>query len=134
MRLMMGVAFYRSLEDHNWDQSSKPKKPLAFNNGENSALPEDPNVNTGSSSTPAASMDQINSPQTQAPDQREPVKPAGPGAVPVADQAGQELQGGKEGEERGEKEAKAGLRFFFSPELKKLIFPEEDLLEEGTDT
>ena len=28
----------------------------------------------------------------------------------------------------------ARLRFFFSPELKRLIFPEEDSLEEGTDS
>jgi len=120
----------RSLEDHNWDQSSKPKKPLAFNNGENSALP-DPNAASSSSSTSTSSTNQINAPQTQAPDQNEPVKPAGPGAVPVADEAGKQVQ---DKVEKGNKEGGAGLRFFFSPELKKLIFPEEDLLEEGTDT
>jgi hypothetical protein len=124
----------RSLEDHNWDQSSKPKKPLAFNNGENSALPD---LNAASSSSSSSSMNPINAPQTRAPDQSEPIKPAGPGAIPVADEAEKKTQGGKAGDEEGEegkKQGGAGLRFFFSPELKKLIFPEEDLLEEGTDT
>jgi hypothetical protein len=105
------------------------KETLPFNNGENSAGivtidDEEPPAPTKS----AAGKE--NAPQTQTPSSQT-ARPAGPGALPVAAKQEESASKGSGGEKSAEE---ARLRFFFSPELKRLIFPEEDSLEEGTDS
>jgi hypothetical protein len=123
--------FRRDPNENRWDSAAPKdkKETLPFNNGENSAGI----VTIDDEEKPAptnSAAGKENAPQTQTPSSQT-ARPAGPGALPLA--AKQEESASKVS--GGEKSAdEARLRFFFSPELKRLIFPEEDSLEEGTDS
>ncbi|KAH8084632.1 putative cytoplasm protein [Filobasidium floriforme] len=117
--------------ENRWDSAAPKdkKETLPFNNGENSAGI----VTIDDEEKPAptkSAAGKENAPQTQTPSSQT-ARPAGPGALPVAAKQEDTASKGSMGEKSAEE---ARLRFFFSPELKRLIFPEEDSLEEGTDS
>lgn len=123
--------FCRDPNENRWDSASPKdkKETLPFNNGENSAGI----VTIDDEERPApknSAAGKENAPQTQTPSSQT-ARPAGPGALPVAAKQEESASKGSGGEKSAEE---ARLRFFFSPELKRLIFPEEDSLEEGTDS
>jgi hypothetical protein len=129
--LIRQSGFCRDPNENRWDSAAPKdkKETLPFNNGENSAGI----VTIDDEEKPAptnSAAGKENAPQTQTPSSQT-ARPAGPGALPVAAKQEDTASKGSMGEKSAEE---ARLRFFFSPELKRLIFPEEDSLEEGTDS
>ena len=88
-------------------------EPLLFNNGETSAVNQ---PNTPQASAPAAGR-------------------AGPAAIPIPDPAKAASSADvKKNASQPETANGDTMKFFFAPEMKRLIFPEEDELIEGTDS
>lgn len=113
-------------KENRWD--SNPSK-LPFNNGENSTIPD-----------PARSG--INAPQTQ-PSSDDSTRPAGPSALPTPVQSKPSSPQAQikslilqpiPNETKPPPSQDDAPRFYFAPEMKRLIFPAEDTLIEGTDS
>lgn len=133
----------RDPSENRWDddpkyKKNKPKEQVPFNNGEISAI-EDPQQVSSTVQKP-------NAPQVNPPDASKPqgTHTAGPSAIPLASAHKDESET-RDAINDVKKEVKqhAGeiddsengpTRFYFAPEMKRLIFPPEDSLVEGTDS